>query len=372
MWISSRSSKSSDKDQKKKSSSKKDKDKDKDRKKDKKKDRKKDEEADELLASLTKAMAPNPRAKVFDPLGSMGGGGPKKFDPLGSGAGLGDSSLLGPGLGTRPSPSGLPSDAAENKSMVGSEWAGAPEGTGKSNVPTIQADPVGKNFNVLDAAKLIQSSGVRHFVETQNSGYNQLRKPGKPSFGPKKDGIADLSILSEESLSGHSGSSPEPGSPPGGNVASDACKPVAHSAPVPAAGTFQDLGGSSQILGSAFLGGGKFGNLAFASDLLAESPPAPSPEPDTAVVSAPGSTRGSEGHNSKPGGKQKPASVAVDGEVSSGAMLQCRCVEALRTHALLQRFHPSRASTATLSLHIQPRPARHSSPLARVPRASHS
>ncbi len=342
---------SSAKEKKKKSSSKKgsDKDKDKDRDKDKKgkkKDRKKDEDADDLLASFGKAMgAPATKSKAFDPLGGAGGGGSKLFDPFGPssaktfdplGGGLGSSSLLGPGLGARSS--GGSSGAAA--SSITSEWAAAPS---KPDVDLGKpaAQDQNKAFNVLDAAKLIQSSGVRQFVETQNSGYNQLRKPGKPGLGTKKEGLADLSILSEES--GSNGSSPEPESPA---VRNDSTKAAAEAAPAARAsaarlGVSQPLtrdargqaatsankpaatsaasaakpaaaASSSAPAVASSLGGGKFGNLMFASDLLSDlsapSPePEPEPEPPAAQVASSGCRKGAA----------KPPPVAVAEEFSS-------------------------------------------------------
>ena len=306
---SSSKSNHSDKDKKKKSSSKKSKDTDKNKKK-KGGGKKKDEDADDLLASFGKAMtAPVPKSKVFDPLGGMGGG-LKSFDPLGGGAKAFDplgttstSGLVGFGLGARPV-SGGQTDGAW--SSMTSDWASAPSGAGKVGEKQHEAP---KSFNVLDAAKLIQSSGVRQFVETQNSGYNTLRKPGKSTLGAKRDGgMADLSILSEESAS-FGGSSPEPDSPPlttetakkmeaaAAAAAKEApsarfgkvqpvSQPFASSAPSLqrlAASSSSSSSSTSKVVVSALsvgasVGGGKFGNLMFASDLLSDMS-APSPEP---------------------------------------------------------------------------------------------
>jgi len=306
---SSSKSNHSDKDKKKKSSSTKSKDTDKNKNK-KGGGKKKDEDADDLLASFGKAMtAPVPKSKVFDPLGGMGGG-LKSFDPLGGGAKAFDplgttstSGLVGFGLGARPV-SGGQTDGAW--SSMTSDWASAPSGAGKVGEKQHEAP---KSFNVLDAAKLIQSSGVRQFVETQNSGYNTLRKPGKSTLGAKRDGgMADLSILSEESAS-FGGSSPEPDSPPlttetakkmeaaAAAAAKEApsarfgkvqpvSQPFASSAPSLqrlAASSSSSSSSTSKVVVSALsvgasVGGGKFGNLMFASDLLSDMS-APSPEP---------------------------------------------------------------------------------------------
>ena len=291
-----KTSKSTDKDKKKKSSGKKDKDKDKDKdrrdndkrdrdkrdkdkKKDVKKEKKKDEDADDLLASFGKALtAPAPKAKAFDPLGGMGGaqkfdplgGGRRGFDPLGSQSGSASSltSLVSgfgpPAAGKEPA---KPSDV--------SDWASAPTGSGRGGDKAEKKPEAAKQFNVLDAAKLIQSSGVRQYVETQNSGYNPVRKPGKSSFGAKKEGLADLSILSEESGS-NGESSPEPESP-GQRLDSpkrqDPYKPAAHAAEA-----------QSRTAASNSRSGGI---QTFASDASgAKSAPAPTAAPTAAASTA--------------------------------------------------------------------------------------
>jgi len=345
---SGKSSKSSSANEKKKKSSSrkgsdKDKDTDKDKdKKSKKKSKKKDEDAEDLLASFGKAMGTSAtKSKAFDPLGGAGGGGSKLFDPLGShgaktfdplGGGLGGSTLLGPGLGARSS--GSSSGAAA--SSITSEWAAAPS---KPDMDLGKpAQDQNRAFNVLDAARLIQSSGVRQFVETQNSGYNQVRKPGKPGVGTKKEGLADLSILSEES--GSNGSSPEPESPA---VRSDSTKAAPEAALAASRASSARLGASQPLNRDArgpaatsdsllaatsaasaakpaaasssaapalasSLGGGKFGNLMFASDLLSDlSAPSPEPEPPAAQVTPSGARKGAA----------KPPPVAVAEEFSS-------------------------------------------------------
>lgn len=135
----------------------------------KQKPKKTDEDADDLLASFGKALiAPAPKSKSFDPLGvkkfdplGAGGGASKKFDPLGSASALsgGSSSafgLLGPVLVTTTS---AQSDAT--KSSATSGWASAPNTGAKEPDKDKDKYDAPKTFNVLDAAKLIQSSGTQ-------------------------------------------------------------------------------------------------------------------------------------------------------------------------------------------------------------------
>ena len=175
---------------------------------------------------------------------------------------------------------------------------------------------------MLDAAKLIQSSGVRQYVETQNSGYNPVRKPGKSTFGAKKEGLADLSILSEESGSGSNReSSPEPEFQ---EQRLDSCKrqdpykPAAHaaeahsrtaasssrsggiqpfvsdalgakSAPAPTAAPATTNAIAAAPAASSLGNLGRFGNIMMASDLLADlSAPEPSPAASTTAAPAGG------------------------------------------------------------------------------------
>jgi hypothetical protein len=350
-------SKSTDKDKKKKSSGKKDKNKDKrdkdkrdkdkrdkDKKTDIKKEKKKDEDADDLLASFGKALtAPAPKAKAFDPLGGMGGaqkfdplgGGRRGFDPLGSQSGSANSlTSLVPGLG------GPAAGKEPAKPSAVSDWASAPTGSGRGGDKAEKKPEAAKQFNVLDAAKLIQSSGVRQYVETQNSGYNPVRKPGKSAFGAKKEGLADLSILSEESGS-NGESSPEPESP-GQRLDSpkrqDPYKPAAHaaeaqsrtaasssrtkgiqpfaidasgakSAPAPTAAPATTSAFAAAPAGSSLGNLGKFGNIMMASDLLADLS-APEPSPAASAKAAPAS--GAEGKT-----RVAPMPVVVKEEGSS-------------------------------------------------------
>ena len=152
---------------KKKKSHKKDEDK-------KQKPKKTDEDADDLLASFGEALiAPAPKSKAFDPLGGKkfdplgaGGGASKKFDPLGSASALsgGSSSafgLLGPVLVARPASTTTSAQSDATKSSATSGWASAPNPGAKESDKDKDKYDAPKTFNVLDAAKLIQSSGTQ-------------------------------------------------------------------------------------------------------------------------------------------------------------------------------------------------------------------
>jgi hypothetical protein len=98
--------------------------------------------------------------KKFDPLGA-GGGASKKIDPLGSASSLsgGSSSafgLLGPVLVTTTS-----AQPDATKSSATSGWASAPNTGAKEPDKDQDKYDAPKTFNVLDAAKLIQSSGTQ-------------------------------------------------------------------------------------------------------------------------------------------------------------------------------------------------------------------
>jgi hypothetical protein len=192
---------------KKKKSHKKDEDK-------KQKPKKTDEDADDLLASFGEALiAPAPKSKAFDPLGGKkfdplgaGGGASKKFDPLGSASAL--SGLLAPSRMPQSRlllRAGLPRQTPEPKSPTKTKTSTTRQKHSMFSMPpslfslqvlSLLLSSLATQLQTLTPEELL---GVRQFIETQNSGYNQPRKPGKSTLGPKKEGIADLSILSEES-----------------------------------------------------------------------------------------------------------------------------------------------------------------------------
>ena len=237
--------------------------KDKSRKSDKEKSaksktKKKDADADDLLASFSTALAKPLQSNAFDPLG-----GKKVFDPLGGSKvfdPLGSSRVFDP----------LGASASATKNPGSAQLDSAPKASDVPKEKDVAKEKAkDKSFNVMDAAKLIQSSGVRQFVETQNSGYNPLRKPGRPGVS-KPAGLAELSVLSEESAKEDSLTS----SAGSASSSSPETDPLDKMRPVQKTSSLSSIG---QHLGQ------KFGNLVLdVSDLLAATP-----EPDASLNSKP-------------------------------------------------------------------------------------
>ena len=224
----------------------------------KSKAKKKDADADDLLASFSTALAKPLQSNAFDPLG-----GKKVFDPLGGSKvfdPLGSSRVFDP----------LGASASATKNPGSAQLDSAPKASDVPKEKDVAKEKAkDKSFNVMDAAKLIQSSGVRQFVETQNSGYNPLRKPGRPGVS-KPAGLAELSVLSEESAKEDSLTS----SAGSASSSSPETDPLDKMRPVQKTSSLSSIG---QHLGQ------KFGNLVLdVSDLLAATP-----EPDASLNSKP-------------------------------------------------------------------------------------